>query len=156
MKLNQNKHFFIYKELIFESKVVKLALNSPKMATMVIFVTRLRGRKFIFGNFYDQYQKNTYLKYTFKQKMVDIFLVEEPPLPYRLNNLSRKKMACWVISHIPLTLRKKSFVSKLAFNWVVFLNIYFKKQLHVGRNIYPSSKYLVHTKRRKKLKSSPR
>ena len=53
MKLNQNKHFFMYKELIFEDKLVKLALNSPKMAAMVIFVAHLWGRKFIFGNFYD-------------------------------------------------------------------------------------------------------
>ncbi len=81
MKLNQNKHFFMYKELIFEAKVVKLALNSPKIAAMVIFVAHLRGRKFIFGNFHDQYQKSTCLKYTFKRKIFfDTFLVEDPPL----------------------------------------------------------------------------
>ena len=50
-KLNQNKDFFMYKELILEAKVVKLALNSPKMAAMVIFVAHLRGRKFIFAFF---------------------------------------------------------------------------------------------------------
>ena len=54
MKFNQNKHFFLYKELIFEAKVVKLALNSPKKAPMVIFVAHLRGQKFIFSNFHDQ------------------------------------------------------------------------------------------------------
>ena len=69
MKLNQNIQFFMYKELIFEAKVVKLALNSPKMAATVIFVAYLRGRKFIFGNFHDQYQKSTCLKYIFKQNI---------------------------------------------------------------------------------------
>jgi len=68
MKLNQNKHFFMYKELIFEAKVVKLALNPPKTAAIVIFVAHLRGQKIIFGNFHDQYQKSTCLKYTFKRK----------------------------------------------------------------------------------------
>ena len=71
MKLNQNIQniqFFMYKELIFEAKVVKLALNSPKTAAIVIFVAHLRGQKIIFGNFHDQYQKSTCLKYTFKRK----------------------------------------------------------------------------------------
>ena len=45
MKLNQNKHFFMYKGLIIEVKVVKFALNSPKMAARVIFVTHIRGQK---------------------------------------------------------------------------------------------------------------
>ena len=40
-KLNQNKDFFMYKVLILEAKVVKLALNSPKMAAMVIFDAHL-------------------------------------------------------------------------------------------------------------------
>ena len=42
IKLNQNKHFFVYKELIFEAKVVKFALNSPKMTERVIFVAHLQ------------------------------------------------------------------------------------------------------------------
>ena len=43
----------MYKELIFEAKVVKLALNSPKIAAMVIFVAHLRGQNAIFGTFHD-------------------------------------------------------------------------------------------------------
>ena len=69
MKLNQNKHFFMYKELIFEAKVVKLALNSPKIAAMVIFVAHLRGQNAIFGNFHFYHLKSTYMKHIFKQKI---------------------------------------------------------------------------------------
>ena len=67
---------------------VKLALNStPQMATMVIFVAHLWDRKFIFGNFHDQYQKGTCLKYTFKRKKkFDIILVEDHPIA--LNGLT--------------------------------------------------------------------
>ena len=58
----------MYKELIFEAKVVKLALNSPKIAAMVIFVAHLRGQNAIFGNFHFYHLKSTYMKHIFKQK----------------------------------------------------------------------------------------
>ena len=77
----------MYKELIFEAKVVKLALNSPQIAAMVIFVAHLLGQDFIFGNFHDQYQKSTCLKYTYKRKkFFDFFLTLRPP-SYRLKGI---------------------------------------------------------------------
>ena len=80
-KLNQNKDFFMYKELILEAKMVKLALDSPQNDAMVHFVAHLRGRKFIFGNFYDQYQKSTCLKYTFQRKKIFQHFLKTPLSP---------------------------------------------------------------------------